>query len=505
MPLTTKSIKKSIFPERTSCFAAADTQFVTEEMVRDAPYFSGSEKFVDTQKIKGVSTPNETKSLPSSNCFDKITIMAGSSGIFFISLILIGVWLILGIVFGATDTWQIMFQNASSIQVYITDILLIRQQQNANQALLTTLAELQSRRETCTRLLAKIPESKYGNSNEKHECMIDSKSFDDNSDEQDYLLIAKPTGIRLSWISICSIVAQALGSIWSFIFYWIGIGIWVAVGPSLGFSNTWQLYINTATALALTFTSIFLQNIQQHQEDKLSRCLEQALKIDAGIELQLRALTGDQKPNPIYTIPAAPRSFIERLIDGFADIMGSGAGVVISLLFTVAWIISGPALKFNDNWWLIIGTFTGLIGFIDGFILRSLYFREESYTKLQFQKLASSDSILLEKLHILYKQEEPRTLGLAERISLSIGNACGHRYASVGSVAVVIILLTVASSMLWSESGQLLCNTPTMIVEGFLLLVLIQAHNHANEERVADFSGLLKRRLLLHGSVLSLT
>ena len=40
-----------------------------------------------------------------------------------------------------------------------------------------------------------------------------------------------------------------------------------------------------------------------------------------------------------------------------------------------------------------------------------------------------------------------------------------------------------------------------MIVEGFLLLVLIQAHNFSNMERGRDFNGLLKRRLLLSSYV----
>lgn len=68
----------------------------------------------------------------------------------------------------------------------------------------------------------------------------------------------------------------------------------------------------------------------------------------------------------------------------------------------------------------------------------------------------------------------------------------------------VLQLIAIASSMKWSTTGQLLCNTPTMIIEGFILLVLIQAHNHSNEERGVEFNGILKRRLLLNSYVHSL-
>jgi low-affinity ferrous iron transport protein len=84
---------------------------------------------------------------------------------------------------------------------------------------------------------------------------------------------------------------------------------------------------------------------------------------------------------------------------------------------------------------------------------------------------------------------------------LATSDLCGHRYASVDAVLVVVGLLVAASILQWSETGQLLCNMPTMIVEGFLLLVLIQAHNFSYMKRGRDFNGLLKRRLLLSSYV----
>lgn len=261
------------------------------------------------------------------------------------------------------------------------------------------------------------------------------------------------------------------------------------------------VYINTATAVILTFTSVFLQNIQQKQEDNLEKCLHYALKIDAEVEYRLREITGDTKPNPIFEMPAVSRNWVEKKTDTFADIMGSGVGVAFSLLVTLAWICVGPILEFNDNWWLIIGTFAGLMGFVDGFVLRSLYYREEVNTKIQFQSVAISDKFLLDRLNIPFISIPVRKHGCAERISVWTGDKCGHRFAPAGAVLIVFGLLTIATFMRWSETGQLLCNTPTMIAEGFLLLVLIQAHNTSNEERGNDFNGVLKRRLLLNSYV----
>lgn len=59
----------------------------------------------------------------------------------------------------------------------------------------------------------------------------------------------------------------------------------------------------TAVVVSFTFTGIFLQNIQQQQEDHLDECPKYALKIDAKVEWRLRELTDDEKPNPIFDIP----------------------------------------------------------------------------------------------------------------------------------------------------------------------------------------------------------
>jgi low-affinity ferrous iron transport protein len=232
--------------------------------------------------------------------------------------------------------------------------------------------------------------------------------------------------------------------------------------------------------------------------------LKYALKIDAEVEWRLREITDDLKPNPIFDIPAEIRSKTERSIDSFAESMGSGIGVVLSLAFTGLWIGVGPLLQFGDNWVLIIGTFTGLIGFIDGFILRNLYSREEESVGTQFRLISASDSRLLDLLNVPTPERRVAKPSMSKRFSLIIGNACGSPAASVGAVLFVIMLLIIATIMRWSETGQLLCNTPTMIIEGFLLLALIQAHNMANEERGEEFIGVLKRRLVLNSYVQTL-
>ncbi len=65
-----------------------------------------------------------------------------------------------------------------------------------------------------------------------------------------------------------SVVTKATGSTYAFITAFSIVVIWAVSGPSFGFSETWQLVINTSTTI-ITFLMVFL--IQKSQnKDSLS-------------------------------------------------------------------------------------------------------------------------------------------------------------------------------------------------------------------------------------------
>ncbi|KAF7900585.1 uncharacterized protein EAF01_007887 [Botrytis porri] len=503
-PSAWQKCKDFISPAKQSIRAAAISQTSHPEPKNAAGRPSSNDK-----REPILITTKDVISKPRRNILDIVTKAAGSNWVFVAMMAIMLAWVIFGFVDGTTDTWQIVMQNASSIQVYLTGILLLRQASNASNSLLTTLAELQSRNQTSERLLRQLSscQSMETHKSPAQKLLKDDKPIESNADD---ILFTSSGGdiskARYLWNITCKTVARGLGSIWAYILYWIGIFFWVGIGPLFQFSDTWQLHVNTATAVALTFASIFLQNIQQQQEDNLEQSLEYALRVDSEVEWRLGAITNDYRPNPVFEIPAPTINRIERSIDIFADVMGSGVGLLITLIVTIVWIAVGPILEFNDNWWLIIGTFTGLVGFIDGFVLRNVYYRDEKVAEAQFEKIAESDDRLLDLLNVPSPHQTPtKPRNFSTRAFAAAGEFCALSGVSVASVDVVFALLAIASIMKWSETGQLLCNIPTMIIEGFLLLILIQAHNIANAARGADFQSLLNHRLLLNHYVCELS
>jgi low affinity Fe/Cu permease len=72
--------------------------------------------------------------------------------------------------------------------------------------------------------------------------------------------------------------SEAMGSPMAFILACLLIIVWVFYGPSQGYSDTWQLIINTSTTI-LTFLMVFLiQNTQNRDAKALHLKLDELIR-----------------------------------------------------------------------------------------------------------------------------------------------------------------------------------------------------------------------------------
>jgi low affinity Fe/Cu permease len=69
---------------------------------------------------------------------------------------------------------------------------------------------------------------------------------------------------------VASKASQAAGSFWTFSLALLVVLVWAATGPLFGFSETWQLVINTGTTI-VTFLMVF---VIQHAQNKDMRAVQ---------------------------------------------------------------------------------------------------------------------------------------------------------------------------------------------------------------------------------------
>ncbi len=99
---------------------------------------------------------------------------------------------------------------------------------------------------------------------------------------------------------IATRVSDAMGSVWAFSVALLVILGWIVTGPIFGFSDTWQLVINTGTTI-VTFLMVFLIQNTQNRDAKATE-----LKLD---EL-IRAI-GDAR-NEVIGAESEPEEVLER-------------------------------------------------------------------------------------------------------------------------------------------------------------------------------------------------
>lgn len=416
---------------------------------------------------------------------DRVVELSGSEYVYLTVLTGLFVWAFLGIPYGQVSTYKITISDAQAIINLVFDAFLMRQQFNQHENLIMATACLRSRINSHKRMIGTlIATGRFSK--------IDAANF--QSLQQAEFKAQLPLETWATKFS--SIISESLGHIVTVIGFWICIFIWLGFGPYCGWSNTWQLDINSATSALMVLLLAFLANVRERHSRYSAECLEAIWKADSALELRLRTLTGDTIENCVIVVPQRQRNKIQRAIDYYADLVGTLAGVAILVVIVLIWLACGPVLHFNSSWWLLIGTYAGLVGLNDGFVLRNICQVLGDYEDEQFLLVNHEDADTLAIIGVEVLAEERVTVqSLSYRMSVRVGYFCSHQRTVILGVIFICGLIISATGLRWSETGQLLCNVPPSIIESFFTLILITGHNVGEAKRRVDLSNIYLRRL----------
>jgi low affinity Fe/Cu permease len=86
------------------------------------------------------------------------------------------------------------------------------------------------------------------------------------------------------------VIAKAVGTSWAFLLAVAIVLVWAATGPMFGYSDTWQLLINTGTTV-VTFLMVFIiQNSQNRDSKVIGIKLDELLRAVEGARTELVGL-----------------------------------------------------------------------------------------------------------------------------------------------------------------------------------------------------------------------
>jgi len=399
-----------------------------------------------TAPTQGVNEAQTTDNIPTHSSKPKsrrldrwlhvVVEFSGSEFVFFSLMAALLTRAFMGIQFGQSENWQVIISDVQAILTYVFDSLLMRQQLNSYGSLLKDTASLRSRASSMKRMLKKLA------------AVGEPKIIMLNNVEPERLpgfALELPTENWLGRVSTHA--SNIIGHIVTVGLFWVCIFIWIGFGHYCGWSNQWQLYINSATSALMVFIFAFLANIRERHNRHAARCLDMVFQADASLERNLRIKTEDILPNPPDVVPAPKVTRIQRAIDYYADVVGTLVGIVL-LLVIVAWVAVGPVLSFSSNRWLFIGTYAGLVGMNDGFVLRNVDFQLRSYEDEQLELVRLDDIELFQALEVPQPlDEQVDNTSLSCRISILMGKVCSHQVTVILGAASIIRLIIGSSAM----------------------------------------------------------
>ena len=86
------------------------------------------------------------------------------------------------------------------------------------------------------------------------------------------------------------------------------VGLWLAAGPLYGWSNSWQLIINTTSSVVTLVMVFMIQNTQRRDTQAIQLKLDELIRVDS------------EARNELISLEAKPETAVEEVRSAFDEL-----------------------------------------------------------------------------------------------------------------------------------------------------------------------------------------
>ena len=86
------------------------------------------------------------------------------------------------------------------------------------------------------------------------------------------------------------------------------VGLWLAAGPLYGWSNSWQLIINTTSSVITLVMVFMIQNTQRRDTQAIQLKLDELIRVNS------------EARNELISLEAKPETAVEEIRSGFDEL-----------------------------------------------------------------------------------------------------------------------------------------------------------------------------------------
>lgn len=286
------------------------------------------------------------------------------------------------------------------------------------------------------------------------------------------------SAVQSHFIRFTLYVSAICGSPYTFVVCVLLVGGWAALGVALQWSDIWLLILSTATSVIMLSLIFIVQCAEVTEQREILRDLQ-------AVRDRLRT-----QPSADVTGSMNSKSGVfDQFCSSSATVLGHYVSLTLAVASVAIWVAYGNSMGWNNQWWLIVNTYTDIATYITLFPLHNTECRRRAfllqYIARQVQPLSAQNmrrlSIDIDAMNI---QRSSAVLQYFHLLSHRVNDLVGKPFSLILAILSIVAWAISGPYLQWSDSWLLIIDNYTMTAQT-LLFILLQCSMLQSSEQLS--------------------